>query len=488
MSHHIFTKGTWCRARLAGHPTVQLSIAPDRKPTNKSIVTAVADSGAQSDVWSLHEYLNAGYLQRDLQPATLSLTAANKSPIHINGAFFARLSGCCAVGTSVTTRAMVYVSHDVKRLYLSETTMSGLGMLPQNFPTPGCALPSKTTECSPVNDHSAITPNLHSEPTSSLSAVNNRNDNQQNTKTEDIPPPREPVPPPPTEFPVRCIPENNGEIRDFLLHYYRLSVFHHRSLDPLPEMAGPPMELHVDENATPYVCHNPRPVPISWEDQYERDLLRDEAQHVIERVPFGVPVTWYHRMVLREKNDGSPRRTIDLSPLNNYCKRETHSIESPIVVARRVPANTWKTVTDASNGYHSIPLRKSDRHLTTFATRNHGRWRYRRAVQGYVSSGDGLNRRFDAILADFPRKERLMDDKLHYDTDLEEHWWRTIELLDLVGRFGIVLNLDKFQFAQREVDFVGCRITNDKVEILPKFFNAILDFPTPTNATYIKRC
>jgi len=81
---------------------------------------------------------------------------------------------------------------------------------------------------------------------------------------------------------------------------------------------------------------------------------------VIERVPFGEPVEWCHRMVMTRKHDGSPRRTVDLSPLNKHCQRETHNSESPFHLARRIPRNTWKTVTDAWNGYHSVPLRKSD--------------------------------------------------------------------------------------------------------------------------------
>ena len=61
-------------------------------------------------------------------------------------------------------------------------------------------------------------------------------------------------------------------------------------------------------------------------------------------------------MVITRKHDGSPRRTVDLSPLNKFCKRETHAFEAPFHLARRVPRNTWKTVRDAWNGYHSVPL------------------------------------------------------------------------------------------------------------------------------------
>ena len=171
------------------------------------------------------------------------------------------------------------------------------------------------------------------------------------------------------------------------------------------------------DDAKPIACHKAASVPLHWQEKVHADLLRDEALGVIERVPYGEPVEWCHRMVVTRKHDGAPRRTVDLSPLNKFCKRETHS-ESPFHLARRIPRDTWKTVTDAWNGFHSVPLRDCDRPLTTFIT-PFGRWRYTRAPQGFLSSGDGYNRRFDAILAKF---ERIVDDTIHYDSDLEQHW------------------------------------------------------------------
>ena len=159
--------------------------------------------------------------------------------------------------------------------------------------------------------------------------------------------------------------------------------------------------------------------------------------------------------------------------------------ESPFHLARRVPKNSWKTVTDTWNGYHSVPLRLSDRHLTTFIT-PFGRWRYTRAPQGFLSSGDGYNRRFDAILSSFDRKERCVDDIIHHDSDLEQHWWRTIDLLSLLGEAGVVVNPEKFQFASKCVDFAGFRISESTVEPLPKYLDAIRDFPSPTSTTDIR--
>ena len=75
-------------------------------------------------------------------------------------------------------------------------------------------------------------------------------------------------------------------------------------------------------------------------------------------------------------------------------------------------------MTDAWNGYHSVPLRKEDRHLTTVIT-PWGRFCYLRNPLGFVGADNGYNRPFDAVLQDFQRKERCVNDTVFWD---EEHW------------------------------------------------------------------
>ena len=77
------------------------------------------------------------------------------------------------------------------------------------------------------------------------------------------------------------------------------------------------------------------------------------------------------------------------------------------------------------------------------------------------------------MLEQFPRKERCVDDTIHYDQNLEEHWWRTIDFLILVGQSGIVLNPTKFQFAKKVVEFAGFKICDNTVEPLDKYLDAI---------------
>ena len=148
-------------------------------------------------------------------------------------------------------------------------------------------------------------------------------------------------------LPFEPVPENIDLMKEWLLKTFASSTFNTCPHQPLPRMSGPDIQIHVDENATPKACHTPASIPIHWKDQVHAQLLCDESIGVIERVPYGEPVDWCHRMVITRKHDGSPRRTVDLSPLNQYCKRETFSSESPFQTARRIPRGTWKSVTDA---------------------------------------------------------------------------------------------------------------------------------------------
>ena len=477
LSHHIFTKGEWRRARVTKHPSTKLRLSPEHDTKTATDVDGLADSGAQADVWSLDAYRKAGYSPDDLSPVAMSLNSANKSAIHIDGAFFTTISGTTSTGAIITCKSMVYVSRDVHGFYLSYSTMLNLGMLSTEFPTPGCA---RNPSASDVASNQAIS----SDPTTQPAPQPTPGNDCSNCKPSDGKTCREDVPLI-TELPFPCIPENNARMKEWLLEKFSKSTFCKCPHHPIPTMSGPPLEIHLKDNAKPYRRHKANPIPVHWQQKVYDDLLRDEALGVIERVPYGEPVEWCHRMVLTRKHDGTPRRTVDLSPLNKQCSRETHNSESPFHVARRIPANTYKTVTDVWNRYHLVELRESDRHLTTFAT-PYGLWRYKRAIQGFVSSGDPFNRRFDAILAGFERKERVVDDTCHHDTDLETHWWRTIELLTVAGKSGVIFNPEKFQFAQREIDFAGFRVSDNQIDPLPKYFSAIRDFPTPTSTTDIR--
>ena len=225
-------------------------------------------------------------------------------------------------------------------------------------------------------------------------------------------------------------------------------------------------------------------MPLHWQAEVKEALYRDEQLGVIEPVPVGDPVTWCHRMVVVSKKTGKPRRCVDLQPLNRHAARETHHTRSPFHQARSVPGNTHKTVLDAWNGYHSVPLHQDDKHLTTFLT-PWGRYRYRVAPQGYISSGDGYTRRYDEIIMSTGLSHgsytKCVDDTLIWGNSIAETFWHTVEWLDMCGKHGITLNADIF--ARQTVGFAGFEISPEAVRPCREFLRSIAQFPTPRNLT-----
>ncbi|VDI13988.1 Hypothetical predicted protein, partial [Mytilus galloprovincialis] len=190
-------------------------------------------------------------------------------------------------------------------------------------------------------------------------------------------------------------------------------------------------------------------------------------------------------MVVCAKKNGKPRRTVDFQPLNVHATRETHHTPSPFHQARSVPNGKRKTVFDAWNGYHSVPIPEEDRHLTTFIT-PWGRYRYKTAPQGYIASGDAYTRRYDEIVADIPNKTKCVDDVLLWADSIEESFFQAVQWLDICGRHGITLNPEKFIFGQDIVEFAGFEVTSNTVRPCMKYLKAILDFPTPRNITDVR--
>ena len=260
------------------------------------------------------------------------------------------------------TRQVVYISRNTRGIYLSERALRDLGAVTDGFPTP------VETSCSATNDTS-----------------------EQKTSGDKAPcgcPKRSDVPELPKTMPYPATEDNRAKLEQWMRNYFAASAFNTCEHQPLQEMSGPPVDIHFLPDVTPQAIHTPIPVPYHWKKQVKADLDQDVRLGIIEPVPQGTPTRWCSRMVVTAKKDGSPRRTVDLTNVNRTTLRETHHTPMPFNLVADVPTGTKKTVLDAWNGYHSLPLAETARDATTFIT-EFGRYRYKRAPQGFRASGDG---------------------------------------------------------------------------------------------------
>ena len=411
-------------------------------------VPAAIDSGAMAITVPPKTAYDLGLRRADLIPCKTRMKSAGGTDLGTIGAFVACLEATTKEGKVVRSKQLAYVCQKVQSFYLSKTAMQDLGIVPRKL-----------------------------EPT--VSVCEEADDDEDGCRC----PPRGSVPPPcPDKLPEGLTdkPEDIPKIKAWLLDTFASTVFNTCEHQALPLMTGEPLRIYIDPKAKPVAIHNTTSVPFHWEAQVKSDLDRDVRIGVIEKVPANTPAVWCSRMVITAKANGSPRRAVDLQPLNKWSVRQTHPIEAPFVLASRIPSNKYLSVVDQWNGYHSIPLHEEDKDYTQFATQ-WGRYRYKKAPQGYLASGDGYNHRYDAILTDFRNKERCVDDTAIYSDTILSSFQDLYRYFIICAKNGVILNSEKFQFCQQEVEFAGLTVTQDSIKPSQKLVNSIMQFPNPKN-------
>ena len=321
LPHHVYDRyAGWIARPPAPHPLVQVSISlctsgykelelPLPRAANKSITRmSMADSGAQMLVGGLDIIHSLGLTKKDLIPLAMEVNAANKQSMGLLGGVLLTITGKDSDGNIRETRQLCYISNLVHTLFLSEQACTDLGIIEESFPRVGTFQP-------PGNP-------------SPSGSINSQHSTAQRPCSC---PPRTAPPPPPTTLPMPAVPENRERLQKWIEDKYASSAFNQCCHQELPLITGlPPLRLHVDPDKTPVATHTPISIPIHWQKQVKEELDRDCRLGVLEPVPLDEPVSWCSRMVICPKQDGSPRRTVDLQALNKAAVRQTHPFTSQL--------------------------------------------------------------------------------------------------------------------------------------------------------------
>ena len=392
----------------------ELDVNSTNHPTtvSSSKTTGVADTGASVTCAGVGLLKKLGLKSENLCPTNIVIRTANRTPMSILGMFPATIQvvGC----PERKSTQVIYIAKEVKDMYISRRTLQELGSLPTTWPYPTVGM----QETCSANDQDALAPCG-----CSVRSIT-------------------PAPPNSPPFPIVETEECREKLQDWLLNHYSSSTFNCCPHQKSPGMTGPPVKLAIkpDGDTNPN-CHvKPHKVPLHWKKQVEEGLERDVKLGIIEKLPANTPAIWCHKMVVTSKPGSTkPRRTVDMSSLKAASYRLTHPGAPPFLEAQSVPAGTFKTVTDAWQGFHMVELDPESRKYTTFITEQ-GMYRYLRMPMGDHVSMDAYNFRFDKITENVENKKRCVDDSLLYSKTLEDSFNQTAEYLTLMGENGILQN------------------------------------------------
>ena len=117
---------------------------------------------------------------------------------------------------------------------------------------------------------------------------------------------------------------------------------------PIGCMVGPPADIKLVDDATPYQCGVARRVPLPLQDKVTEELARMEEMGIIVRETD--PSDWCSSMVPVRKPNGRVRICVDLKKLNGNVKSEHFPLPTVEDTLARLAGSTVFSTLDANSG------------------------------------------------------------------------------------------------------------------------------------------
>ena len=105
---------------------------------------------------------------------------------------------------------------------------------------------------------------------------------------------------------------------------------------------------------------------------------------------------------------------------------------------------------------------------------------------GLCSTGDEYCRRGALVTDELENVERVMDDTLIHDSNLDEHYKRVHSFLESCKEHQITLNPEKFEFGQSKLKYVGYIVGKNGIAVDPEKVEALTKFPAPKNISELR--
>ena len=214
-------------------------------------------------------------------------------------------------------------------------------------------------------------------------------------------------------------------------------------------------KIRVRKDAIPYSIYVPRPVPLRMQEEVKKELKRMQYLGVIAESEG--PSEWCSPMVVATKSNGKIRICSDLTKLNKSVQREVYPMATVENSLSQIRGKYFSKI-DANSGFWQIPIEKSSWEYTHFLT-PWGRFHYRKLPFGLTSAPEIFSKEINRILKDEENVIIHMDDVLIMGDTEGSHDKSVQNVLNKIRAAGMTLNKKKCCFKQKEVEFLGFKIS-----------------------------
>lgn len=202
--------------------------------------------------------------------------------------------------------------------------------------------------------------------------------------------------------------------------------------------------------------------------------------------PWNSPI-WIVPKKLDHSGKQKWRIVIDYRKLNERTIDDKYPLPNITDILDKLGRANYFTTLDLASGFHQIEIDKNDIQKTGFSTQN-GHYEFKRMPFGLKNAPSTFQRVMDNILRGLNNEICLvyLDDIIIFSTSLQEHICRLKSVFDRLRKANFKIQLDKSNFLQKEVAYLGHVITPQGVRPNPDKISAIQKFPIPTTQKEIK--
>ncbi len=142
----------------------------------------------------------------------------------------------------------------------------------------------------------------------------------------------------------------------------------------------------------------------------------------------------------------------------------------------------WFSVLDLRSGYYQIEMAEEDKEKTAFICPL-GFYQFERMPQGVTGAPATFQRLMEKAVGDMNLLQVIvyLDDIIVFGRTLEEHEERLLKVLDRLQEYGLKVSIDKCQFCQPKVNYVGHVVSAAGVSPDPEKVKAVINWKMPTD-------
>ena len=188
-----------------------------------------------------------------------------------------------------------------------------------------------------------------------------------------------------------------------------------------------------------------------------------------------------------EKKDGSLRFCVDFRQLNAATFKDAHPLPRIDDLLDTLHGAQWFTTLDLKSGYWQVSIQESDTAKTAFRTSSGQLYEFNQVPFGLCNAPATFSHLMERVLAGLHWETCLfyLDDITVFSSSWEEHLARLRQVFERLRHANLKLGAEKCTFAEKEVSYLGHRVTAEGLWPDSALLAAIRDIPPPKTATEV---